>query len=104
MGATGLGRPTGAGTSDEASPCEDASGETGTRQTSAGQTSAGQTSAGQTSAGQAQAQDSRAGCVGGIVSNTRTPKFGNGIGFGFGTILFFIFLVLKLTGFIAWSW
>lgn len=36
------------------------------------------------------------------MSANESPKFGNGIGFG--TILFFIFLVLKLAGFIAWSW
>lgn len=36
------------------------------------------------------------------MSNKETSKSGNGIGFG--TILFFIFLVLKLAGVIAWSW
>jgi hypothetical protein len=35
------------------------------------------------------------------VSGT-TKSSGNGLGFG--TVLFLIFLVLKLTGFIAWSW
>ncbi len=36
------------------------------------------------------------------MSSARTQTSNNGIGFG--TVLFFIFLVLKLTGVIAWSW
>lgn len=36
------------------------------------------------------------------MSDTESRTTGNGLGFG--TVLFFIFLVLKLTHVIAWSW
>lgn len=32
------------------------------------------------------------------------PATQSGNGIGFGTVLFIVFLVLKLTGLIAWSW
>lgn len=36
------------------------------------------------------------------MSTDKTTSGGNGIGFG--TVLFIVFLTLKLTGVIAWSW
>ena len=36
------------------------------------------------------------------MSSNRVSRSGNGLGFG--TVLFIVFLVLKLTGVIAWSW
>jgi len=36
------------------------------------------------------------------MSNTTTSQRDTGLGFG--TLLFLVFLVLKLTGVIAWSW
>lgn len=36
------------------------------------------------------------------MSTQKTTNGGNGIGFG--TVLFIVFLTLKLTGVIAWSW
>lgn len=36
------------------------------------------------------------------MSADKTTSGGNGIGFG--TVLFIVFLTLKLTGVIAWSW
>lgn len=38
------------------------------------------------------------------MSNSVTVRSNNGLGLGLGSILFVVFLVLKLTGVIAWSW